>query len=313
MTAGTWSVSVWMLAGASVLFGVVGPHLAHRMRPRAATWILSGGSVLVAASSVAVPALFVVALLGQWTPLAAVGHWSAAWLRSSPQSRSGATAVALAVLLVQMLRVIRLGWRHGRPLLAAWGEARRIAEPLVVIPGADLSAFAVPGWPGCIVATSGLVQQLTPGQRRAVLAHEQAHLDAHHDLHVTAAELAAAVNPLMARVPAAIRLTAERWADEVAAASVSDRRLVAETIGQVAVRNYESRRRPVFALSAAGADVVQRVGSLLDRPPRRHLLLEGLLIGAAGAAVAASLLAAYDINHLFEMAERTYRAAAAIR
>ena len=87
-------------------------------------------------------------------------------------------------------------------------------------------AFAVPGRPGRIAMSTGLLRVLRRDQRRAVLAHERSHLRHRHHLHQTAAVLAAAANPLLYRLPAAVALSVERWADEDAAATC-DRRSVA--------------------------------------------------------------------------------------
>lgn len=54
-------------------------------------------------------------------------------------------------------------------------------------------------------------------RRPALLAHERSHLIHHHHLHHTAARLAVSVNPMMSRLPAAVKRATERWADEDAA------------------------------------------------------------------------------------------------
>ena len=80
-----------------------------------------------------------------------------------------------------------------------------------------------------------LLDCLDDRRRAALIAHEQAHLASRHHLFATVARLAAAANPLLIPVARSVDYTVERWADEHAAAVTSDRRLVAETIGQVAL------------------------------------------------------------------------------
>ena len=104
-------------------------------------------------------------------------------------------------------------------------------------------------------------------------------------LFTTVAHLAAAANPLLLPVARAVDYTVERWADERAAAITGDRRLVASTIGQVALLATApappacARRSPSPApvadpISLAWAGPVpRRVAALLAPPPRRQLAL----------------------------------------
>jgi Zn-dependent protease with chaperone function len=79
----------------------------------------------------------------------------------------------------------------------------------------------VSGLRGRIVVTTGLLHNLEPAERRAVLAHEAAHLRGHHQIYVQLTELAAAANPLLRPVARAVRYGVERWADEPAPALVA--------------------------------------------------------------------------------------------
>jgi hypothetical protein len=108
-------------------------------------------------------------------------------------------------------------------------------DGIVVVPGPAIEAYALPGWPGRIVVSGRLLDCLDERRQTALIAHEQAHLASRHHLFATAARLAAAANPLLIPVARSVDYTVERWADEHAAAVTSDRRLVAETIGQVAL------------------------------------------------------------------------------
>src|SRR6266478_3334125 len=106
---------------------------------------------------------------------------------------------------------------------------------VVVVPGHSIEAYALPGSPGRIVVSGRLLDVLDDRGRAALLAHEHAHLTGRHHLFTTVAHLAAAANPLLLPVARAVDYTVERWADECAATITGDRRLVASTIGQVAL------------------------------------------------------------------------------
>ncbi len=190
----------------------------------------------------------------------------------------------------------------------------------MVLPGPDLDAYALPGWPGRIVVSGGLLDLLEPRRRAALIAHERAHLAGRHHLFTITAWMAAAACPLLIPVARAVEFTVERWADEEAAAATGDRRLVAETIGQVAVMTAArgtaqstarsalrlgmtgpARRRPSVAWAGP---VPRRVAALLAAPPRtqRRVLLAACaaVVLLAGLAV---LDAARDLHALLELAQ----------
>ena len=126
---------------------------------------------------------------------------------------------------------------RARALAESYRRAARMAPGgrVVVVPGHAIEAYALPGSPGRIVVSGRLLDALDDRGRAALLAHEHAHLDGQHHLFTTVAHLAAAANPLLLPVARAVDYTVERWADERAAAITGDRRLVASTIGQVAL------------------------------------------------------------------------------
>ncbi len=143
-------------------------------------------------------------------------------------------------------------------------------------------AFAVAGRPGRIVVSAAMLRALTAPQRRAMLAHERAHLHLHHSALLTLAQLAAAANPLLLPVRGAVGYLCERNADEIAAAEVGDRFVVAEALAAAALAANGSRgtARPAFH----GVSVVDRVAALVA-PPRRYRPV-GLVSAIAIAAVA---------------------------
>ena len=153
-------------------------------------------------------------------------------------------------------------------------------------------------------------------RRTALIAHEQAHLDSRHHLFATVARLAAAANPLLIPVARAVDYTVERWADEHAAAVTRDRRLVAETIGQVALLAGPgppqaaggmalgvTGRRPGRVSVAWAGPVPRRVAALLTAPPRRQTILLAACSAIVLLAGVAALLAARDLHTLLELAQ----------
>jgi Peptidase family M48 len=96
-------------------------------------------------------------------------------------------------------------------------------------------AYAVPLPAGAIVVSTGMLQLLSPAERRALLAHESAHLRQYHALSVLLADLAASANPLLRPLAAQVRLATELAADERAASEVGDRRVVARALARVSL------------------------------------------------------------------------------
>ncbi len=76
-----------------------------------------------------------------------------------------------------------------------------------------------------------MLAALTSRERRALFAHERAHLAGRHHRHLLAVRLAARADPFLRLLRTAVVYTAERWADEEAAAAVGSRRSVARASG----------------------------------------------------------------------------------
>ena len=125
------------------------------------------------------------------------------------------------------------------------------------------------GRPGRIVVSTGLLRRPDASERRALLAHERAHLAGGHHVHNTAAHLAAAASPLLGRLAAAVALACERRADETAAAC----------------------RRSTIAEALA---------------PRLRWWRVALLIRLLAATAATLAEAMHDTERLFELAQVTY-------
>jgi Zn-dependent protease with chaperone function len=287
--------------------------LARRLEPRLATWLLTAAGLVLAASSTAVLGLLALAGLVRVPLVAALKGYSpeviarqdpAAW----PAALAGAVLLALAVL-----GAARLAARRAGALWAAALEAACLPGPGPVVitddPGAD--AYTMPGLPGRIVISHGMLNALDPAGREILLAHERAHLNNHHHAFVSLAQLAAAANPLLRPVATAVSYTVERWADEHAARHTGDRRAVAETVARAAVaakRSRGPRSIPAAALGLIGRRrtgpgvVPRRVAALLAPPPQSP----PLLLAAAAVLLAATglcaLEAAHDLHQFLELA-----------
>ena len=306
--------------------------LAARLEPRLATWLLTATAVALAAFSTAALALLAASTLARSSLLAALGDYSQPALRHGdpvPVLAGVAAALLLTAAAVAVAVLIRA---RARALAESYRRAARMTpgERVVVVPGQAIEAYALPGSPGRIVVSARLLAALDDRRRTALLAHEQAHLSGHHHLFTTAAHLAAAANPLLLPVARAVDYTVERWADEHAATITGDRRLVARTIGQVALLAAPAPRpraaalaitgaRPITGLRSAGGraaararrpislawagPVPRRVAALLAPPPRRPLTLLAIAAILVLIAGASALEAARDLHALLEFAQ----------
>jgi Zn-dependent protease with chaperone function len=233
------------------------------------------GVVLASAGWVALALTRPLAERGRW-PLAGVGAHEA--------------AVELAGLTAGILSAALLGcaiWATGRTIVELIRVHRNLAPGrvapgnLTVVEDDAAVAYALAGPRRRIVLSTGMVRALTPAERRAVLAHEQAHLDHRHHWYIFLADVSAAANPLLRPLSAAIRQGVERWADEVAAAEVGDRRLVARSLVRATLA--AGNLSPVHgALAVADRPTERRVRSLLATEPAPRPL--------AGLAVALAIL-----------------------
>lgn len=155
------------------------------------------------------------------------------------------------------------------------------------------------------MVTTGLLRRLDAPQRRAVLAHERAHLDRRHHIHQSTVAIAASANPLLRWLPSAAATACERWADEDAA-TTCHRDTVADALTRAGTRG---RALAVPAVVLAGvADVADRIGALRQPPPRLSLWRVAVLLALLVAATIAVAEAAHDTERLFELAQTAYRA-----
>jgi hypothetical protein len=289
--------------------------LAERCEPRLATWLLTVSAVVLAAASTASLALLAVTGLIRIPPLAAIGHWSLQVVQRDDPAELSVAVVAGVLLAAAAFAAARMMGRRVRSLARAALDAACVPAPdgLMILDDPAPDAFALPGLPGRVVVSTGMLRVLDDGEQRILLAHERAHLDNHHYLFVALAQFGAAANPLLRPLAHAATYTVERWADERAAAiTTGDRDRVARTVGKaaLAVRRTPGRS-PVLGmigmigrrspLSGAGP-VPRRVAALLAPPTGRRIAPALITAAVLLAAVVSTGHAALDLHFLLELA-----------
>ncbi|WP_354644211.1 M48 family metalloprotease [Kitasatospora camelliae] len=296
--------------------------LGEGLPPRAATWLLTAGSLVLATAGTAVLGMLAVTGLLRIPLLArlADGHWSAHAAQQHDPTSLSVAVLAGTLLVVVTALAGRMLVRRARTLASAMAEAACLPGPdqLVIVDDPAAEAYAVPGNPGRIVVSTGMLDALEPTEHAILLAHERAHLDHRHHLFVALAQLAAAANPLLRPLATTVGYTVERWADEDAAACTGDRAQVARTIGKAALAARRTRGRsriPAAALGLLGrlgrlrpvgpgpGPVPRRVAALLAPAPRSRTWTTAAFLGLAAATALCAAEAAHDLQTLLELAE----------
>ncbi|MEU9047813.1 MULTISPECIES: M56 family metallopeptidase [unclassified Kitasatospora] len=311
-------VAVYLPLLFPLLAALAARPLGERLPPRLATWLLTVGAVVLAAAGSLVLGMLAITALIRFPALArlAQGHWSAQAAQHHDPAALSVGLLAAALLATATTATAVLLWRRVRTLAAAAAEAACLPgrDQLVVVDDPAAEAYAIPGLPGRIVVSTGMLKALDPDEHHVLLAHERAHLAHHHYLFVAVAQLAATANPLLRPLADTVTYTIERWADESAATAIGDRRQVAHTVGKAALASRRTRTRrwiPAAALGILGrfspagpGPVPRRVAALLAPPLRsRALPLAGIpALLLASAACAAE--AAHDLELLLELAKR---------
>lgn len=295
------NVTVYLSLLLVTLFVALAPALARRLPPPAGAWLITLGVVAAALATNLALVLLSLPLIGQLAPIAEVGGWSSTVLEVNDPVRTPIAVAASAGLVVALLRAGRAGvnMRRARGWSRELAKSLPVGRELVVVDEPARYAFALPGRSPHIVASRGLLRALDASGRRAVLAHERAHLRHRHDLHLAIVNICAAACPVAGGLPRAARLACERWADERAAAA-TDRNTVANAL---TVTAGATRRLPTHALAIASDAVALRV--LAMRAPRLHLRPQLWLppVALLVAVVACDANAMVELHGLFEHAQ----------
>ncbi|MEU2624371.1 M56 family metallopeptidase [Streptomyces sp. NPDC007157] len=282
-------ISVYIPFLVTAALAVLAAPVARRLPPRRAAWALACAALVTAAGWAGSLALLAFSGVAQVPEIAEEGRWSVAALRAEDPVYLVVAAGSALVLVTCVVSLLVAAVRQARHLVRARRECAQLPgrTELAVVDDDVPLAFALPGAPGRIVVSRGMLCCLGDDEREALLAHERAHLRGRHHVFQSLWRLTAALNPLLRPVTVAGEFVLERWADEEAAERVGDRRVVAHAVGRAALASAGASRPA--ALAVTGGVVPQRVRALLAPPPARRslpLLAGGLLLAVCCASLA---------------------------
>ena len=303
---------LWWPLLASAALGLAGPRLGRALPPAAAVRLLTAAALVSALATGFALAVAAFTVLAQLPLAGALGHWSITALGAREPVSVLAGSVAGATVLVLFTAAARRALRGGRELVSAALVCRSLegdAGGLVIIQDEHPDAYALAGIHGRVVVSTAMLRALSSDERRVLLAHEAAHLRRGHHLYVQIAELAAAANPLLRPVAAAVAIAVERDADEIAATEVGDRVLAARALARASLARATAPARyhcPDGALAGAQDNVVARARALLAPPPPHRRALAVILTALILATGAVSLVTAKQTEQRFEAAQVLY-------
>ncbi|MEU8075083.1 M56 family metallopeptidase [Catellatospora citrea] len=279
---------VYLPLALSALLPYAARVTAGRVAPSVAARTVTAAAVAAASGYVCCLALLALTLFDDLPPLWEFDDRPELGL---PKPVPGMVALGAGLLLLfGVTRLVR-DVRSRRRVLRELRAAGTPNAGLVVADWAEPFAVAVPGRPGHVLVTSGMLRVLSPQEQRVLFAHENAHLRRRHHRWVTVASWAAALNPLVSPMAVLVGRLVERWADEDAAVVVGDRRLVAQAVAKASLAGRRRQVAPAMGMSGSGA--VERVLAMQrPRPASRWQSLVGVaalclmvLVATAVAAV----------------------------
>ncbi|CAL9343395.1 hypothetical protein C1708_31315 [Streptomyces sp. DH-12] len=285
----------------------------QHLHPRTATRLLTGVAAVMAACSTLCLALVMVVGTAQLPGNPLPDGWSDPEVRAAVPYDEVVGKAAIPALFAVLVACGRTWWRHARVRRRTHRALAGLRNTEVaVLPDSAPYAYALPGGGrrGRVVVTTALLDCLEPAERRALFAHERAHLAARHHRYLLTVRLAAQANPFLRPLRTAVSYTTERWADEDAAQTVGSRRTVARAIGRAAL---VSRGTPVATLAglAAAGPVPRRVAALLGPAPAVRTwpsLFTAVGVAAWGAATGAVVSAMSSANSAVTMVLILYAA-----
>lgn len=297
-------LSVYAALVAALLLAISVPPLARRLPPAWAAGTLVGGGLLAAVTWTWCLVLLASTITGQIPLVASIGRWSGAALAAHdpvpPQVALAALSVLVGTALYLGVQVCRVA-RQARAAACAY-LVPATADGLVVVDDTRPAAMAIPGWRGRVVVTSAMLRLLSPGERRIVLTHERAHLRYGHAAFRLLTRLAACLLPALLPCIGEVDYQLERWADEVAAHAVGNRRAVAETLARVALLDAPPAPSTINA-AFHRERTSTRVVALLEPSPPLHRRVLVLVAALAALAVPFTVEASHDLERLFELAK----------
>ncbi|ALO11782.1 Integral membrane protein [Streptomyces venezuelae] len=239
-----------------------------RLHPRTATRLLSAVAGVLAVCSTLCLGLLMIVGTAQLPGNPLPDAWSDPEVRAALPYDEVAGRAAIPALLAVLVSCGAAARRQVRARRRAEDALAGLPETSVtVLPDGAPYAYALPGRRrGRVVVSTGMLAALTSRERRALFAHERAHLAGRHHRHLLTVHLAARANPFLRPLRTAVAYTAERWADEEAAAAVGSRRCVARAIGTAALLAPPTTTPLLPAVTGPGP-VPRRVAALLRPAP----------------------------------------------
>lgn len=272
------------------------------LHPRSAARLLTAVGVVLAACSTLCLGLLGVVGTAQLPGNPLPDGWADPEVREAVPYDEVTGESSIGVLAVVVAAVTRTALRHCRFRVRAHRTLAGLTSgaEVAVLPDEEPYAYALPGSPGRIMVSTGMLSCLDDRERLALLAHERAHLSGRHHRLLLAVRLAGCANPLLRPLREAVAYSTERWADEEAARATGDRRLTARAVGKAALVSPRAAAPGLAAFAEPGpGPVPRRVAALLGpTPPARSwppaLTRAGLAALIAAAGTAASTFSALN-------------------
>ncbi|MFI9627007.1 M56 family metallopeptidase [Streptomyces sp. NPDC052042] len=239
------------------------------LHPRAATRLLSATSAVLGLCSTLCLVLLAIVGTAQLPGNPLPDGWSDPEVRAAVPHHELVGKAAIGALAVVAVACTALPLRHYRVRRHAERALRGLPATSVAVLRDDTPyAHTLPGSgdAGRIVVSTGMLAGLGSRERRALFAHERAHLVGRHHRFLMVAGLAARANPFLRPLRTSVAYTVERWADEEAARVVGDRRVTARAVGKAALISPPPPASTLVAFAAAGP-VPRRVAALLGPAP----------------------------------------------
>ncbi|MFE7170944.1 M56 family metallopeptidase [Streptomyces sp. NPDC057616] len=271
----------------------------HRLHPHLATLLLSAAAAVLGLCSTLCLGLLAIVGTAQLPGNPLPDGWADPEVRAAVPHDEVIGKGAVCALALAAAACAALLLRHHRVRRRAARALRTLpATQVAVLPDEVPYAHTLPGRrgrSGRIVVSTGMLACLDSRERRALFAHERAHLTGRHDRHLLLAGLAARANPFLRPLRTAVAYTVERWADEEAARAVGSRRITARAIAKAALVSRPAPAPTLAALAAPAGPVPRRVAALLGPAPAARTLppmftAMGVAVWTAAAGTALSAM-----------------------